>query len=179
MPTEIMNRRGFLGATAVSGFALAQGGAGRALADPARGASDGFEYEVIRTDAEWRAILSPPEHAVLRKRSTELPKSNPLWNNTADGIYCCRGCDLTIYDSIWKVELDKGWAFFAQSRENAVLMGIDGQPPDGMADPEGPGAMIEARCRRCGSHLGHILTVEGTTLHCINGTSLQFRPAVV
>jgi len=163
----------------MSGFALAQVSAGRALADPSGTGADDFTYEVTRTDAEWREMLSPAEHSILRKNSTELPKTNPLWNNTADGTYCCRGCDLTVYDSVWKVELDKGWAFFSQSRENSILMGIDGQPPYGMADPNAPGAMIEAHCRRCGSHLGHILKVEDKALHCINGTSLQFRPAVV
>ncbi len=172
-----LNRRVFLGATALSGMTLA--GAGRAMADPAGGGSEEYQYEIVRAEAEWRAMLDKEEYNVLRKRSTELPKSHPLWNNTADGIYCCRGCDLTIYDSIWKVELDKGWLFFAQSRLNSVLMGIDGKPPGETTDPNAPPAMIEARCRRCGSHLGHILTVEGQTLHCINGTSLQFRPATV
>ena len=169
-----LGRRAFLGGSALSAVALAQG----ASAGPTSGTGGGFAYEVTRTDAEWRQFLSRPEYVVLRKGSTELPKSHPLWNNTAEGIYCCRGCDLTAYDSVWKVELDKGWLFFKQSRENAVLMGIDGAPPEGMAPEGGPGALIEAHCRRCGSHLGHILTVEGDTLHCINGTSLNFRPSV-
>ncbi len=173
-----LKRRAFLGTSAVSALALARGGAATAAAESEATGAETFTFEVIRSDAEWREMLSPPEYVVLRKGSTELPKSNPLWNNTAEGVYCCRGCDLTLYDSVWKVELDKGWAFFRQSRENAVLMSIDGQPPDGM-DPEGFGALIEAHCRRCGSHLGHILTVEGKTLHCINGTSLRFRPVTV
>lgn len=178
--TELpLGRRAFLGGTALSALSLAQGASAGRIGD----ASETFTYEVIRSDAEWREMLSPPEYVVLRKGSTELPKSHPLWNNTAEGIYCCRGCDLTIYDSIWKVELDKGWLFFGQSREDAALMAIDGAPPDGMgatdAEPEGPGALIEVHCRRCSSHLGHILTVEGKTLHCINGTSLTFRPSVV
>jgi len=170
-----LGRRAFLGGSAVSALALTQG----ARAEPATGSDDNFRYEVIRSDEEWREMLSPTEYVVLRKRSTELPKTNPLWNNTADGNYNCRGCDLTVYDSVWKVELDKGWAFFSQSRENAILMGIDGEPPDGMTAQSGPGAMIEAHCRRCGSHMGHILSVDGDTLHCINGTSLSFLPKVV
>lgn len=175
-----LQRRAFLGATAVSALALARGGPSPAFAGTPDTAGDRFGYEITRTEAEWREMLSPSEHAILRKGSTELPKSNPLWNNTAEGTYCCRGCELTVYESVWKVELDKGWAFFRQSRENAVLMGVDGAPPDGMANGDEPfGALIEAHCRRCGSHLGHILTVEGKTLHCINGTSLRFLPAVV
>lgn len=171
-------RRAFLGATAAA--ALAQGAATRASAGRNGLTDERFVYEVVRSDDEWRERLSPPEYAVLRKGTTELPKSHPLWNNTAEGSYCCRGCDLTVYDSVWKVELDKGWLFFGQSRENAVLMAIDGTPPDAMTTGEDRlGALIEAHCRRCGSHLGHILTVGRRTLHCINGTSLQFLPAVV
>ncbi len=179
MDQHNLKRRAFLGGSALSALALAQTAATRATARPAEGGDEAFVYEVRRSEAEWRAMLSKPEYDILRKGSTELPKTSALWNNTADGIYCCRGCDLTVYDSVWKVELDKGWAFFKQSRENAVMMGIDGEPPDGMTPEDDRfGAIIEAHCRRCGSHLGHILTVEGKTLHCINGTSLQFRPAV-
>ena len=170
-----LGRRAFLSGSAVSALSLARA----ASAGQTDGSDEGFTYEITRTDAEWREMLSPPEYVVLRKGSTELPKTNPLWNNFADGIYCCRGCDLTIYESVWKVPVDKGWAFFLQSIENTVMMGIDGQPPDEMTRENGPGALIEAHCRRCGSHLGHILTVEGDTLHCINGTSLQFRPTVI
>ncbi|MDJ0824590.1 MAG: peptide-methionine (R)-S-oxide reductase [Rhodobacter sp.] len=176
MDTRTFGRRAFLGGSAVSALALAQA---RATAGEAGGTDETFAFEITRSDEDWRAMLSRDEYVVLRKGSTELPKSNPLWNNTAEGTYCCRGCDLTVFDSVWKVELDKGWLFFRQSVENAVLMGIDGQPPDGMApEDERYGALIEAHCRRCGSHLGHILTVEGKTLHCINGTSLQFRPTL-
>jgi len=70
---------------------------------------------------------------------------------------------LPIYSSSQKVVLSRGWAFFYHSYENATLTGIDrGQ--------------IEAHCRRCGSHLGHILYVESDILHCINGSALEFTP---
>ena len=175
MAKSPLGRRTFLHGSAVSVLALAQ----TASAGQIGGSTERFAYEITRTDAEWREMLSPPEYAVLRKGSTELPKSNPLWDNFADGTYCCRGCELPVYDSVWKTPLDKGWAFFLQSRENTVMMGIDGAPPEGMSDANRPTAMIEAHCRRCGSHLGHILTVGRRTLHCINGTSLEFRPSVV
>lgn len=167
-----LRRRSFLAGTAVSALAVGAG--------PVAGREDGekFVYEVTLTDAEWRERLTEEEFKILREGGTEFPESNPLWNHTGDGIYCCRGCDLTLYDSKWKVPVDKGWAFFAQSRENAILMGIDDpRPEEAMDDPNAPPPLIEAHCRRCGSHLGHILTVEGTTLHCINGTSMRFVPA--
>lgn len=175
MVPNTIKRRAFLAGSAVSALVLGQR---RAQAGTGAGAEDTFVYEVTRSEEEWRGMLDKAEFNILRMGGTELPKTHPLWNNTAEGTYCCRGCDLTLYDSVWKVELDKGWAFFRQSRENTILMGIDGQPPEGMGSDDGrPPAMIEAHCRRCGSHLGHILTVEGETLHCINGTSLQFRDA--
>ncbi len=66
--------------------------------------------------------------------------------------------------------------FFRHSEPNAVLTGIDGPVPEyGAADAE-YGAFIEVHCRRCGSHLGHLLQIEEQLLHCINGTSLKFQP---
>lgn len=174
--THPMKRRTFLSGSAVAAVAFT----GKTEAADTATSEDVFEFEVTRSEAEWRDRLSTEEYNVLRKASTELPRSSDLWNNTAEGIYCCKGCDLTVYDSIWKVELNKGWAFFAQSRKDTVMMGIDGAPPDGMVDLNNPfGAIIEAHCRRCSSHLGHILTVEGKTLHCINGASLTFQAASV
>ena len=171
MTPNPLGRRAFLGGSALTVIAMTQ----HASAGTNDLPSENFGYEVTRSDAEWREMLSNPEYVVLRKGSTELPKSNPLWNHFETGTYHCRGCELTVYDSVWKVPIDKGWAFFSQSRENSILMSIDGPEPDGMSS-DGPGAMIEAHCRRCGSHLGHILTVEGSTLHCINGISLTFNP---
>lgn len=172
-----MKRRAFLGGTALTVLAAAQAGPGRARAGQGTSGADDWTYEITRTEEEWRAMLSPKEFNILRKGQTELPKTNPNWDRDEEGSYACRGCDLTLYDSVWKTQPNKGWAFFLQSRENTVLMGIDGSPPDGMGDENAPPAMIEAHCRRCGSHLGHILTVEGITMHCINGTSLGFQPA--
>ena len=171
-------RRAFLGASASAGaIAFATGRGAAAGGEPAvEMGEDAFRYEVQLPDAEWRERLSEEEYVVLRKGSTELPQSSELWDETAEGVYGCRGCGLALYDSVWKVELDIGYAFFRQSRENAILMGIDGDPPYG-TDDDGPfGAMIETHCRRCGSHLGHILGVRGDTLHCINGISLTFAP---
>ena len=167
-----IERRTFLYGTAIAPLAIAT----QAKAASNKQPDTPFEYEVVRSEAEWKDRLSKEEFDVLRKGSTELPRTSPLWNNAAAGRYCCKGCGLTVYDSTWKVALDKGWLFFAQSRKDTVLMDIDGEPPDGMVDiNDRYGAIIEAHCRRCGSHLGHILTVEGKTLHCINGTSLTFE----
>lgn len=135
-----------------------------------------FVYEVVRSDEEWKSMFDFETYKVLRQGDTEWPKSSKWWNDYSEGKFSCVGCELHNYDSVWRVELDKGWVFFSQSVPNAILMGIDGEPPQGMADARVP-ATIEAHCRRCGSHMGHILKVEGKVVHCINGSALNFIPS--
>lgn len=166
------NRRTFLTTSGLAGL----GALSAAPADAARNPVDGFAYEITRSEPEWRARLNEAEFKILREGDTELPKSHPYWSETQDGHYTCKGCDLHLYDSAWKVVIDKGWAFYKHSVENSVLLGIDGPGPEVELEPHEPGAMIEAHCRRCGSHLGHIVWVNEQLLHCINGTSLVFHP---
>lgn len=178
MQTKI-RRRHFLAGTALVAAALPAATTVRAAKHAAR--NDTFPYEVQRSEDEWRAMLSKDEYNIMRKNSTELPKTSPLWKEARDGQYSCKGCDLPTHTSIWKEKLDMGWVFFAQSIPNAVLMNIDGEPwpYGGMAKDDRPPAMIEVHCRRCGSHLGHILKVGDKALHCLNGTSLVFTPDTV
>lgn len=163
-------RRGFL---AASGLTAAAGLAGhRASA----GSPDTFTFEVIRSDEEWQSMLSDDEFRILRRGGTELPGSSPLWTERRDGDYCCKGCDLLLYRGAWRVPVEKGWIFFAHCEENTVLTSIDGPVAEYGMSKDTSTAVIEAHCRRCASHLGHILLVEGQVLHCINGASLTFRP---
>lgn len=127
-------------------------------------ASQGFAYEIQYSDAEWRERLTPAEYQVLRKGGTEPRNSHRYTQTSAEGTYHCKGCALPIYPSTHKINLDIGWVFFHHAMPDSVLTGIDKD-------------QIEAHCRRCGSHLGHILAVEGEVLHCINGTALEFIPA--
>ncbi|MEM7256563.1 MAG: peptide-methionine (R)-S-oxide reductase [Pseudomonadota bacterium] len=138
-------------------------------------AADKFVYEVVRSDAEWRAMFDDETYKILRLGDTEWPRSSKWWDDFRDGHFSCVGCGLPNYDSIWRARVDKGWVFFHQSRPDALLMGIDGEAPDGMSDDKS-NATIEAHCRRCGSHMGHILKVNGEVLHCINGKALDFTP---
>ncbi|MEO0991903.1 MAG: peptide-methionine (R)-S-oxide reductase [Pseudomonadota bacterium] len=161
----------------IAGLALLPA-APAAAYSPGRVAGSGnFTYEVDRTDEEWRALLTDEEYRVMRDGGTEKPKSSPFWNSTEAGMYSCKGCDLPLYDSFWKVELDKGWVFFIHSEENAVLTGIDGTPDLNRGILGKFATFVEVHCRRCGSHLGHILNVDSFQVHCINGASLKFTPA--
>ena len=139
------------------------------------GKNTDYTYEVSKSDEAWRAQLGDQDFAVLREGFTEKPKSSPYWLETRPGTYHCKGCDLPVYDSRHKVLLDKGWVFFFHSIPAAVLMNIDGPTPDYGAMAAGSDDLVEVHCRRCGSHLGHFLIVEGGMKHCINGASLTFE----
>lgn len=172
--TTNIGRRGFMSAS-VASVALA------AKVTPAQASDDTdiYQFPFTRTDAEWRERLDEIEHYVLRTGGTEAPHSSTLWNNTATGTYCCKGCDLTLYRSLQKIELDKGWVFFRHSLRDTVLTDLDlgqGMAGDPFAEME---AAMEVHCRRCGSHLGHIVAlpdVKDRPIHCINGFALSFQP---
>jgi peptide-methionine (R)-S-oxide reductase len=169
-----LNRRTFFKTSTVAVCALS--GARMAHGDVVSD-MDGFAYEIVRSRESWLQQLGEHDFNILRLGATEDPKSSSNWNEERDGEYHCKGCELNVYSSTWKVQLDKGWAFFRHSVPNSLLMNIDW--PEGT----GPGlgvdtlAAVEVHCRRCGGHMGHILLVDGSVLHCINGTSLTFAPA--
>ena len=197
MPTSGLSRRAVLGATAAAMPALLLGR--RSMAQTAPAGTGDFVFEVTRSDDEWASMLSEQEYKVLRQGATEVPKSDPHWDSMASGTYACVGCDLDLYDARWKVVLDIGWLFFRHSQPNAVLTGIDTTIYDRFRGPDAvtegavvpdatPAEMptpveqalidgltaIEVHCRRCGSHLGHVIHADGKLLHCINGAALDF-----
>jgi len=137
---------------------------------------DPFPYEVVKTDAEWREQLGDEVFQIMRQGQTEEERSSPLWDEMRPGRYSCKGCDLEMFTHVSKKMTSKGWVFFRAGQPNALLMSIDG-PPKAMDNTEFAGLQaIEAHCRRCGSHIGHILPVMGDALHCLNGAALVFRP---
>jgi peptide-methionine (R)-S-oxide reductase len=166
---KISRRKLLKGSTVMAGLGVL----GTATNADVPAGRDPFDYEITRTEQEWRALLGD-DYAILREGKTEVPKSSPLWDEVRAGQYNCKGCDLPQYTSVTKVVVEKGWVFFTASEPHAQLMSQDGRAE--MADD--PGAFdifIEVHCRRCGSHMGHILPVIGSALHCINGASLNFE----
>lgn len=167
-----VTRRNLLQKTAIFAGMTALGTQAKAAVPAGR---DPFDYEVTRTDEEWRALLGDA-YPIMREGKTERQRSSPLWAESTPGDYYCKGCDLHHYSGETKINLTKGWLFFTTSMPNSQLMSEDG--PTRMADDPNPGdASIEVHCRRCGSHIGHILLVEGKVLHCINGSALNFVEA--
>ena len=173
-PANLTRRRFFAssGAAALS-IGTAANATGKTKYDPT---TSSFQYEVTRTDAEWRDMLSDYEYAILREGLTEKPKTSPLWEETAAGTYHCRGCDLPVFESNWKTIIDKGWVFFFHAIPDSVLMGVEGNIAEYGEMTAGHAAITEVHCRRCASHLGHFLIVNKLQTHCINGTSLTFKP---
>ncbi len=177
-------RRGFLTTVAMVGTGVGLGSARAAESN------DEYKFEVVRSETEWRDQLTELEFTVLRGGGTEKPKSSPLWEETRDGIYCCQGCELTLFDAYWKTVLDMGWVFFRQSEPHSILTAIDRTPYEELLSgaettmaPELTAqelrdldalAGVEAKCRRCGSHLGHLISYKNGVLYCINGTALDF-----
>lgn len=162
-------------------LALTAGAAPAALiagAPAARAADDGaFTYDVVRSDEQWREMLDETEFGILREGATERPDSSPLVREERAGLYRCRGCELTVYESRYKVVL-ANYVFFYNSVPDAMLMGIDTLNPYGAGESEDPAEhLIEVHCRRCGSHMGHVLKVLDKALHCINGAALTFESA--
>ncbi|MFW2542576.1 peptide-methionine (R)-S-oxide reductase MsrB [Primorskyibacter sp. 2E107] len=157
-----MIRRTFLTRAAAAAAALG-------LAAPLRAASDRFE--VTRSTAEWKAMLSDLEYAVMREEATERAFTSPLNDEKRAGTFLCRGCDLPLYPSKTKFDSGTGWPSFWDALPNAI---------ETKADRSLFGVRTECHCRRCGSHLGHIFD-DGPPptgkRHCINGVSLKFRAA--
>ncbi len=129
-------------------------------------------FEIVKTDAEWRKLLTAQQFSVMRQEGTERPWTSALLNEKRDGAYHCAACDLPLYASKDKYDSRTGWPSFTRPiAENAVGTKIDRKLFM---------ARTEVHCRRCGGHLGHIFN-DGPRptgkRHCINGVALKFVAA--
>jgi peptide-methionine (R)-S-oxide reductase len=129
------------------------------------------KFEVTKTEAQWRKILTPAQFDVLRKEGTERAGTSPLTDEHRQGKFACAGCNLPLFTSETKFESGTGWPSFYAPISNAIKTSVD----------KSFGATrTEAHCRRCGGHLGHVFEdgPKPTGLrYCMNGVAMKFIPA--
>jgi len=126
--------------------------------------------KIQKTQAEWRAELTPEQYHVMFEKGTERAFTGALSNNHVDGIYHCGACNAPLFTSDTKFESGSGWpSFWAPVSQTAVATHED--LSFGMR-------RVEATCANCGAHLGHIFP-DGPKptgeRFCINSVSLAFE----
>jgi peptide-methionine (R)-S-oxide reductase len=128
-------------------------------------------FEIMKTEAEWKKLLSPEAFAVLREESTERPWTSKLLDEHRKGTFVCAGCDLPAFASETKFDSGTGWPSFFDVMPNAVVKKEDNSLF---------ATRTEVHCRRCGGHFGHVFDdgPKPTGLrYCMNGVSLKFVAA--
>lgn len=129
------------------------------------------DVEILKSDAEWRAQLTPEQYRITRKHGTEHPHTGPHLHQKADGTYACVCCGNPLFEGHTKFESGTGWpSFFApiapenvsEYKDRTLFM-----------------VRTEVRCARCDAHLGHVFPdgPKPTGLrYCMNGHALTFAP---
>ncbi|NUN64805.1 peptide-methionine (R)-S-oxide reductase MsrB [Pseudanabaena biceps] len=129
------------------------------------------KYKVMKTEAEWKEILTPEQFNVLRKHGTERSFTSPLDKEYGKGTYYCAGCEQALFVSDTKFNSRTGWPSFFDPIDGAIATSVDK-------------ALFmkrtEVHCSRCGGHLGHVFD-DGPQptgqRYCMNGVAMKFIPA--
>lgn len=165
MTEMIVTKRTFLASAAALIGGLVIGGCSKKTDAPAE------TFEVTKSPAEWRAILTPAQYDILREAGTERPFSSPLNKEYRAGTFVCAADGNRLFSSETKFDSGTGWPSFTRPLPDAVI-----ERPD----PKLFVTATEVLCRRCGGHLGHIIMDGPPPTHeryCMNGVAMEFIAA--
>lgn len=131
--------------------------------------SDNAPLKIVKTDEEWRQLLTPDQYRITRQHGTERAFSSPDFDSSKTGTYRCVCCDRPLYSSQAKFNSGTGWPSFTQPIEPGAVTNH--------RDLSYGMNRVEIRCADCDAHLGHVFP-DGpppTGLrYCMNGVALTF-----
>ena len=125
--------------------------------------------KIVKSDAAWKADLTPAQFAIARQHGTERAFTGQNWDQKAAGTYSCVCCGQLLFESTTKYDSGTGWPSFTQP--------VDPTSVDEHTDHGLGMARTEVRCSRCDAHLGHVFSdgPRPTGLrYCMNGNVLTF-----
>ena len=133
--------------------------------------TDTIDYEVTKTEDEWKQELPSDRYAVLRRAGTEPAWSGDLLHVDGEGVFRCAGCGAELFDTDAKFDSGTGWPSFDRARSAGTVVE--------RSDRSLFMARTEILCARCGGHLGHVFG-DGPTdtgqRYCVNSLSLTYEP---
>lgn len=130
------------------------------------------ERPVVKTEAEWKKILTPEQYRILREKGTERAFTGEYNDTKTPGTYVCAGCGQPLFSSEHKFDSGSGWPSFYKP--------IESDNVDTETDRAFGMVRTEILCSRCGGHLGHVFEdgPKPTGLrYCVNSASLELEPA--
>jgi len=127
--------------------------------------------KVNKTDAEWKAELSPEQYEIMRKKGTERAFTGKYWDCHEDGLYRCAGCKAALFQSTDKFDSGCGWPSFTRP--------ANAEKVEESVDRSHFMTRTEVLCADCGAHLGHVFDDgprdKGGLRYCINSASIDLE----